>query len=167
MVQGRKPDYARRAKMILLRAEGHTFAEIGRRLGVTRQSVQLTLKAAGKAALTPPIQCRQCARRIGERPYRGLAPQRVLCLRCVAAGHAEHFGDRLRAFRVAAGLSQAALGKLIGVTGSCVGGFETGAGYLRWNALVALMRVLGKDLFFAASFFSQYPAMVAKPAGGL
>jgi hypothetical protein len=129
MVQGRHPNHARRAKMILLRAEGLRFAEIGRRLCVIRQSVQLTLKAAGKAALMPPIQCRQCARRIGERPYRGLAPVRVLCFKCVAAG-----------------LSQAALGKLIGVTESCVGGFETGAGYLRWNALAALMRVLGKDL---------------------
>jgi hypothetical protein len=83
MVQGRKPDEARRARMILLRAEGLTFAEIGRRLGVSKQSVQLTLKAAGKAALTTPIQCRQCARRIGVRPYRGLAATRVLCLRCV------------------------------------------------------------------------------------
>jgi hypothetical protein len=67
MVQGRKPDQARRAEMILLRAEGLTFAEIGRRMGVTRQSVQLTLKAAGKAALMPPVQCRQCARRVSVR----------------------------------------------------------------------------------------------------
>jgi DNA-binding XRE family transcriptional regulator len=132
------------------KSDGHfdvlSESQIGRRLGVTKQSVQLTLKAAGKAALMPPVQCRQCGRRTGERPYRGLAATRVLCLGCVAAGHAEHFGDRLRAFRFAAGLSQAALGKLIGVTGGNIGKYEGGSGYLQWQTLVTLMRVLGTDL---------------------
>ena len=41
--RGRKPDAARRAKMLKLRSRGLSLAEIGERLGVTRQCVQITL----------------------------------------------------------------------------------------------------------------------------
>jgi DNA invertase Pin-like site-specific DNA recombinase len=44
--RGRPTDDAKRAAVVRLRAEGLTLAEIGRRLGVSRQAVQVMLARA-------------------------------------------------------------------------------------------------------------------------
>jgi len=51
--RGRQADVARRAEVVRLRAEGLTLAEIGRRLGVSRQAVQLMLARARGAEGRP------------------------------------------------------------------------------------------------------------------
>ena len=50
--RGRPADEARRAEAVRLRVKGLTLAEIGRRMGVSRQAVQLMLSRAIGAAGT-------------------------------------------------------------------------------------------------------------------
>ena len=55
------------------------------------------------------------------------------------------FGDRMRARREELGLKQSELGRLIGVTGSAVGNYETGVSYPRADVLLRAFRALGCD----------------------
>jgi len=97
--------------MARLREQGLTLQEIGQRLGISRQRVHALLK---EEAVTPPgITCRRCGREIAPWPgaSRNLGPG--YCLDCLPAGAS--FGQRLRAYRVAAKLTQADLAGQIGV----------------------------------------------------
>jgi DNA-binding XRE family transcriptional regulator len=130
--------------MARLRARGLTFTEIGRQLGVTRQCVTVTLAKAGVPPL--PINCRECegvivAHRPGNRPS---LP--ALCLGCLARHPDASFADRLRAFRLAAGLTQGELADQAGLPKGTVNGYEQGRGLTNWLVVVALARVLGVGL---------------------
>jgi transcriptional regulator with XRE-family HTH domain len=147
MDQGRRPNRELRSEISRLRDQGLTQAEIGRRVGVSRQAVQQNLRAMNKETLAPPICCRVCRRVVCENHRPGTISPDVLCLECLAKGHAEHFGERLRSFRVAAGLTQEELGKQIGTSRNHIGEYERKKdAYLRWSKLLALVRVLGTEL---------------------
>jgi DNA-binding XRE family transcriptional regulator len=121
---GRRRDEERRQQIAQLRAEGLTFAQIGQQLGVTRQCAQFLLKKSGRAVRVPGIACCACGREIG--PWRGtsrnLSP--VLCLACLAKNPAATPGQRLRAYRVAAGLTQEELAHKSGLSRMKVRSFE-------------------------------------------
>jgi transcriptional regulator with XRE-family HTH domain len=68
------------------------------------------------------------------------------CLRCLAKHPEATFGDRLKAHRLAAGLSLAALAARCGVSYQRVADYERGV-VPNWRALVALVGVLGHGLF--------------------
>jgi transcriptional regulator with XRE-family HTH domain len=144
---GRRPDEGRRQQILELRARGLTLAEIGRRLGISRQAVQATLKETG---LSLPrrgrVHCRACGREVLNGEYRIECNGPVLCRPCLAENPETPFGQRLRSLRLAAGLTQAALAERAGLAVGSVRDYERGRDEPRWGSLVKLLAVLGRGL---------------------
>jgi DNA-binding XRE family transcriptional regulator len=145
--QNTDPDRRRAAD---LRAQGLTFAEVGRWLGVSREAVRkLVLAAAGRSG--PPV-----------RVLRG-PPRGGRCPACVAADPAAPLAERLRALRQAAGLTQAVLAARVGVSEPAVSAYECGRARPRSAGLADLARVLGPALTAGASRPIEEPDL-ATPA---
>jgi transcriptional regulator with XRE-family HTH domain len=131
---GRKADPRRQRLAAALRARGLTFAEVGRRVGVSRE-------AARQMVLAPaPPPCASCTAPLPRGSRGGRCPA------CVAADQAAPFAERLRALRLAAGLTQAELAARAGVSEAAVSAYECGRGRPRPRHLAALARVLGPAL---------------------
>jgi hypothetical protein len=115
--RGRKPDTDRRQAVALLLAQGLSFTEIGNRLGITRQCAQQVLKASGYLVELPGICCFGCGTVIvkGRGPWLHNGP--VYCLVCLAKTPNALFGQRLKAHRLAAGLTLRLLGERVESTG--------------------------------------------------
>ena len=143
--RGRKPNEARRREIARLRAEGLTYADIGRHVGVSRQGVLRALRRMGRAG-TAPVACRQCGAVIRARPPGNRPPRPALCPTCLGKSPEAPFADRLRTFRLAAGLTQGQLAERAGLTEAAVGGYERGEAEAGWRAVLALARVLGSGL---------------------
>jgi transcriptional regulator with XRE-family HTH domain len=112
--QGRKPNLKRRALVRRLRAKGLTFQKIAQRLGITRQAAH---QLADDGAGPPPIHCRQCATLIATGlPETDGVKNPPLCLTCLAGVDPDAFGERLRALRLARGLTRSKLAAASGVT---------------------------------------------------
>jgi transcriptional regulator with XRE-family HTH domain len=86
---------------------------------------------------------------------RNLVP---LCLACLAKRPASPFGARLKACRLAAGLTVEKLAAHSGVPAHVIRGSEAAGRCPRWERLVKLIRVLGADLVTLG--------LVDGPAGG-
>ena len=132
---GRKADPRRRRRAAALRARGLTWAEVGRRLGVSPEWARQLVLAAG------PPPCASCAAPLPRGSRGGRCPA------CVAADQAAPFAERLRALRLAAGLTQAELAARAGLCDRTVTNYERGRGRPRPSRLAALARVLGLGLF--------------------
>jgi DNA-binding XRE family transcriptional regulator len=92
----------------------------------------------------PDLICASCATVIPRRcKYLRRSP--VLCLRC-ADGPGVTLGQRLRAFRVAAGLTPPTLAKRAGVTQECITLAEREKHAVRPVILEKLVEVLGVEL---------------------
>jgi DNA-binding XRE family transcriptional regulator len=117
---GRRANPERRRRILELRASGLTVVQIARRVGVTHQSVQQHLKAAGA---TPPgvVRCRACGAQVaaGRRTIERNGPG--LCLACLAARPDAPFAERLRSQRLAVGLTQVELARRAGVPEQSIG----------------------------------------------
>jgi transcriptional regulator with XRE-family HTH domain len=133
--RGRKPDLSRRGQAAELRAQGLTFVEVGRRLGITPTGARRLLRAAAG-----PPSCASCAGPLPARSRGGRCPA------CVAADPAAPFAERLRALRLAAGLTLAGLAGRAGLCLTSVSVYERGRARPRPRSLVALARVLGPGL---------------------
>jgi transcriptional regulator with XRE-family HTH domain len=131
--------------MARLRAEGLTHAEIGRRVGLSRQAVSLVLRALGHCGPLA-VACRECASVIMQRPPGSRPPLPVLCLACLGRHPEAPFADRLRAFRHAAGLTQRQVAERAGLPKATVGCYEQGRSEPGWPEVVALLRALGPGL---------------------
>ena len=132
----------KRTKMARLRAQGLTLQEIGERLGVSRQRVHALLKE--EAVPRPGITCRRCGSEIAPWPgaSRNLGP--VYCVACLPANAS--FGLRLRAYRVAAKLTQAELASRIGVPPGMICYWERDQRRPMRRNLAALAAILGAEL---------------------
>jgi transcriptional regulator with XRE-family HTH domain len=108
MVSGRKPDLSRWRRAIDLRARGLTLSEIGRRLGLTKQGVSLALKSAVRAKRRA-VPCYACGVAIVSAGALPSDAGKALCLSCLDRSPGAPFGQRLKAFRLAAGLAMADL----------------------------------------------------------
>jgi hypothetical protein len=115
---GALPDLKRREQVAKLRAEGLSLRQIGERIGVTKQAVASLLNYVGLK--TGPRRmvnlCGRCGKAVG--PSVGSVGKHryeLTCLACVAKDHHAPFGVRLRATRLAAGLTVAELAKRIGM----------------------------------------------------
>ena len=135
--RGRKPDLERRRRAAELRAQGLTFTEVGRRLGVTRQAAQSLVRPR----LAATASCASCGAPV---PWGG--PR---CLACVTADPAATFPERLQACRLAGGLTQAQLAAQAGLSHAIVANYERGRGRPRARRLAARARVLGTGLLAA------------------
>lgn len=146
MGSGRKPDPGRRAEIARLRARGLTMAEIGRRLGVTRQAVFDALARRRRPPAEPAVPCTGCGATIASAGAIPSDAEGALCLPCLASRPKASLGVRLKAFRLAAGLTKLELAQRLGLSAMAVHHYETGRREPRWRHLVPLIRVLGPGL---------------------
>jgi transcriptional regulator with XRE-family HTH domain len=103
---GRKPNRERHRQVAELRRRGWTVRALGRHLGISHQRVFEILRTSGLPSDLPPIRCAACGAEIGPRCRAGVPAGRMRCLRCLGATPAARFGQRLRACRLRAGLTQ-------------------------------------------------------------
>jgi transcriptional regulator with XRE-family HTH domain len=135
--------------MARLRAEGLTFAEVGRRLGVTRQCVQSQLaRMVREAAMIsrPSVTCAGCG---GTIVSAGVLPSdagNALCLSCLDARPGAPFHHQLKALRLAAGLTKAELAQRAGLELCHVWHYEEGRCEPRPANRERLVAVLGSRL---------------------
>jgi DNA-binding XRE family transcriptional regulator len=115
-----------------------TLAAIGRRVGISREAARLMVLAS---ALPPCATCEAPLPR-GSRGGR--------CPACVTADPSAPFAERLRALRVAAGLTQAELAGRAGLPLGTLGHYECGRVGPQAARLAALARVLGPGLVAGA-----------------
>jgi transcriptional regulator with XRE-family HTH domain len=148
MASGRKPDAKRRAEIARLRAKGLSLAEIGRRLGVSRQSVQVTLRAMARPAVRT-VACSACGAAVVSEGALPSDAKAALCLRCLGRRPGTPFGQRLKACRLAAGLTKADLARRAGFRPQMLRHYETGLREPRWTQLARLVAVLGPALVTA------------------
>jgi transcriptional regulator with XRE-family HTH domain len=131
--------------MAELRRQGLSLSEIGRRFGVTKQAVHWALGPLRHRPI-PSVRCTGCGRPFvsaGALPDNGAA---ALCLPCLRRRPRATFGQRLRAYRMAAGLTRAELARRVGVSETAVHSCERDKGTPRPGTLAKLARVLGQEL---------------------
>jgi transcriptional regulator with XRE-family HTH domain len=92
------------------------------------------------------IRCRECERTIAPKAGRGRPNGMAFCLACLARRPEASFGERLRAHRLAAGLTLDALAQRIGGQAENLSAYERGQSVPQWGALVKLVEVLGLGL---------------------
>jgi transcriptional regulator with XRE-family HTH domain len=142
---GRLPDECRRREAARLRAQGLLPAEIGRRLGVSRQRVGQIFRAIDRAR-SRSLTCHECGAAAAPD---GAAPAdvaKVLCLGCLSRRPDAPFAERLRSCRAAAGLRRGDLARRTGLSVSTLKGYEDGTHRPQWRHLMPLVRELGVAL---------------------
>jgi transcriptional regulator with XRE-family HTH domain len=106
---GRRVDTAKRERAAALRAEGKTLAQIAEALGVTKSRAGQLLRERHRCS-NRRLCCPRCGRDFG---LTGLPGDEGPCLERPGL---HTVGDRIRARRLAAALSPAALARLAGVS---------------------------------------------------
>jgi hypothetical protein len=91
-----------------------------------------------------PVLCKACRARLADEG--GQTERGVLCLRCLAGRRDATFGDRLRACRVAAGLTRLELAERSGVPAGLVARYEISYTEPRVSQLQGIAHVLGPRL---------------------
>ena len=134
-----------RHKMLRLRAKGLTFAQIAEQIGVSHQFVQHMLKANGTGRLVP-ICCRECKVVITHMRTAHDKQSPTWCLECLAKHDESTFGQRLRAHRLATGMTRGELARKSGVGKTSVIEYERGNKLPMLENLTKLIRVLGAGL---------------------
>ena len=139
MASGRKPNQERRRQAARLRARGLSLAEVGRRLGVCKQGAAALLHPLRRP---PVVACARCGAAIISAGALPRDAGTALCLPCLARHPDAGLGQRLKAFRLAAGLLQKELARKAGVRDEMVRRYEQGHYRLRVAALARLARAL-------------------------
>jgi transcriptional regulator with XRE-family HTH domain len=158
MARGRKLSAERIRHMAELRQQGLTYAEIGRRLGVTRQAVQSALQRTAERA----VPCGNCG---GPIAFAVVLPRyagKALCQACLARLPAAPFAQRLLALRLAADLTQTELARRSGVQRGLISNYEIRGDRPGSAALAKLAGVLGPGLESRGS--SEHTAAAVRSA---
>jgi transcriptional regulator with XRE-family HTH domain len=129
-----------------LRRRGWTVRAIGRRLGISYQRVVVILRTSGLPADLLSVRCAACGAEVGPRRRAGVPATRVRGLRCLGKSSAARFGQRLRACRLRAGLTQRALADRCDLARPTIGAYERGAAHPLAPTLERVVRVLGPRL---------------------
>ena len=142
MPRGPKPNQLRRNEIVQLRAAGLSLTQIGKRLGVSRQRVHKVISSSGKLRLVP-IRCQKCSRVITH--FHAVHDNNfpVYCTRCLPRDAT--LGERLKTYRLSAGLTLAALERRSGVGRMLISSYECGRSEPAWQSLAKLIRVLGVE----------------------
>ena len=135
---GRRSDPAKRAEARALRARG--LAQVAEALGITRQGAHYLLVGRKPRRSRVPLHCPRCGAALGAV---GLPGEEGLCLPCLQRPGLVGVGDRLRAHRLAAGLSRAQLGRKADLAEATVGQLEHGENVPRPETLRKLAEALG------------------------
>ncbi len=144
---GRRADGVRRRQAASLYARGLSLAQVGSRMGCSRQAVHQLLRAIGATTDRPVVvRCPRCGAVAGRLRATGSLPPSSLCLACLARAPDAPFADRLRACRVAAGLSLRQLARRSGIRAPVLAGYEAYRALPSGTALGKLMAALGPAL---------------------
>jgi transcriptional regulator with XRE-family HTH domain len=146
---GPHPNCRRRQRVVRLRSKGLTLQEIADRMGCSRQNVHELLANIGQGASERAghLHCRQCKAALCRRRQGMWMVRPTLCLDCLSKWPEAPFGERLRAFRLARGMTTDELALKAGVSILTVNSHErTEAIRFEWPTLLRLARVLGVEL---------------------
>lgn len=144
--RGLAPDWDRRLLVVLLRSQGLSMSQIGKKQGWTKQYVHSLLRYAQKAGIPMPISCSSCQRVITHRHDYHVRDLPVVCLRCLHKKPEASFGERLRAYRVAVELTQTALANAARLRPTQITEYERDVRQPGWRNIARLVKVLGVDL---------------------
>jgi transcriptional regulator with XRE-family HTH domain len=92
------------------------------------------------------VYCRECQGRVGSGPAGFTSNAPAYCLTCLARHRDARFGERLKACRLAAGLTQRDLSERAGVFVGRLTEFESGRSAPQWRTARKLVGVLGLGL---------------------
>src|SRR5262245_17007407 len=99
--RGLKPNHARWREAAKLRCQGLTLAEVGKAMGITKQAVAYLLSRSHHER---GDRCRSCKAPLTTKPLNLRYTTATYCLACLARHREAPLGQRIRAYRVAAGL---------------------------------------------------------------
>jgi transcriptional regulator with XRE-family HTH domain len=139
MARGPKPDLKRREQARALRAQGLTLAQIGERLGVSHQAVARRLGGPRR----PAPRCPGCGATYPASGAGACGDRSAPCLACLAQRHGATTAQRLKAARLAAGLSQTEMALRAGLSATALGDCEGGRVRPHERSLVRLAQALG------------------------
>ena len=90
------------------------------------------------------VACKECGVMIARGKVANKTAHATFCLPCLAKHPEATFGDRLKAYRVAAGLTRSELAQLTGVQLTTIANYERSeGGDPQWSRMRRLVRVLG------------------------
>jgi len=150
MPRGAKPDLNLRQQAIELHRQGLSLWQIARRLHTSRQRIHHTLRKAGVDTSTAGVPlrllCYRCRKPVNDRVIFLRNNGRVPCLACLKQMPKARFGIRIKAYRVAAGLSQQELAEAAGISLGHLAHYEQTRDVPPWRTLGKLVVVLGVGL---------------------
>jgi hypothetical protein len=121
--QGASPDHEQRRRADALRALVLSFAEVGRRLGVTNQAAWHMI-VIGLPAHTAGVHCSACQAIVSTRHFQRRTVGEVLYRPCLARRPDAPFALRLRSYRLGAGMIRSQLEAAAGLPAGVVKYFD-------------------------------------------
>jgi transcriptional regulator with XRE-family HTH domain len=154
MPSGRIPELERRRQALKLRQRGWTLEAIARKFGVTRQAVWSLLNTQPQRSRVRVLVCTGCgALIVSDGALRNDAPC-ALCLDCLETRPEVSFGRRLKALRLAAGLTRTELCRMALVPTGALRAYERDQRKPQASTVARLARKLGADLVPGMCLFS-------------
>lgn len=140
--RGRPTTRDKYPQVIALAGQGWTRRQIAEHLDLTPEWVRCILAEHGLTVSMRILKCRQCGTPVtsGHKAERN---EETLCKFCLLKQDHPAFADRLRAFRLAASLSQAQLSQLTGLSQAAIGIYERGQGQPTLESVRKLAHGLG------------------------
>jgi transcriptional regulator with XRE-family HTH domain len=135
----------RRRQVQDLLSQGLTRREIADRLGFSYQAVHSFFKYSLRDY---PARCRACKGDLNRAVARPRDDRRFYCLACLARRPAATFGQHLKAYRLARGLTHAELCWRTGVSARHVSCLECDDARPTWKTQAKLFEALGVRLVF-------------------
>jgi transcriptional regulator with XRE-family HTH domain len=146
MPSGRIPNEERRRRVTRLRAGGLTLESIAQKLGVSRQAIWSLLNTRPQRTKARALTCQGCgALIVSAGALRGDADS-ALCLDCVEAEPNLSFGQRLRALRLAAGLTRSELAEQSEIAPGSIRAYEEDRRTPHLRSIARLASLLGNHL---------------------
>ena len=143
---GPKPDHKRRRLIAELRAKGFSYGAIAERLGVTKQDVFSLLNRPQRHSARE-AKCKVCNAVIVRGAVAGRTAQNTFCLPCLAKHPEAPFSERLKAYRVTAGLTRTELAERSGVRVANIAYYEKDPSVdPSWSKVLQMAQVLGVGL---------------------
>jgi transcriptional regulator with XRE-family HTH domain len=153
---GGRPNVARRIEAARLRAKGLTLEAIGGELGVSRQAVSSLLKRIQHPRVFPGMFCSACGKPLVREPRQFLHNNGLaLCLVCLPADAS--LGQRLKSYRLAAGLTQEEMAERTGIDFQTLSAYERGNALPKWLNVEKLIKTLGVAFVDMGKHFLDRP----------
>jgi transcriptional regulator with XRE-family HTH domain len=146
MPSGRKPNLERRRQVLKLRDRGLTLKEIAKRFGVSKQAVWSLLNSRPQRTAARAVPCTGCGAVIVSPGALRRDAISALCLGCLRLRPQATFAQRLKALRLAAGLSRTELAQRTGIAPGSLSAYEEALRKPQDRSAARLAHVLGEEL---------------------